>query len=134
MAGDLYTEEELELLEKSKKLRVGLVDNLVIHADPTAKNYNSTARVVNELLTSLDKTIHDSANTRLKHQDSQNVGNMADIMAGIFKEIHTQNANAPKRETVILEDKFLPDNLVPGELSIEQPVLELKDFESKRED
>lgn len=134
MAGDLYTEEELDLLEKSKKLRVGLVDNLVIHADPTAKNYNSTARVVNELLTSLDKTIHDSANTRLKHQDSQNVGNMADIMAGIFKEIHTQNANAPKRETVILEDKFLPDNLVPGELSIEQPVLELKDFESKRED
>ena len=134
MAGDLYTEEELDLLEKSKKLRVGLVDNLVIHADPTAKNYNSTARVVNELLTSLDKTIHDSANTRLKHQDSQNVGNIADIMAGIFKEIHTQNANAPKRETVILEDKFLPDNLVPGELSIEQPVLELKDFESKRED
>ena len=134
MAGDLYTEEELDLLEKSKNLRIGLVDNLVTHADPTAKNYNSTARVVNELLTSLDKTIHDSANTRLKHQDSQNVGNMADIMAGIFKEIHTQNANAPKRVTVILDDKFLPDDVVPGELSIEQPVLDLKDFESKREE
>lgn len=130
MANELYTPEELEQLNSGKKIRSELVTNLIKNADPGSKYYGSTARVVNELLTSLDKSIHDSANTRLKHQDAQNANNTLDVIADIFKHIHSSSKNLPVRNTVILEDKFLPDDVVPGELDIDQPILEIKDFES----
>ncbi len=133
MANELYTPEELEQLDTGKKIRTELVTNLVKNADPGSKYYGSQARVVNELLTSLDKSIHDSANTRLKHQETQNANNTLDVIADVFKYLHTNKADIQPRETIILDDKFLPDDAVPGELDIDQPMLEIKDFETIKE-
>ena len=123
----IFSEEEQALLEKSKNLRVTLVDNLIKNADPKDRNYGSTARVANELLTSLDKQITDSATIRVKHQDVQNNEATADLVRQTL--INSRKLkNTTGVRNLELDPSLKLDNIVPGQTDINPGQLDPSEF------
>jgi hypothetical protein len=129
----IYTEEELALLNKSKSMRVQMVD-AVFKESGGAPTHGGTIRVVNEVLTSLDKTVNDAAQARLKHQETQNQGEILDTVAAVFKAVASQKSSH-RAEDVILEvtTKEVPDDIVPGETEIHPDQLMIEDFIQREE-
>jgi len=124
----IYTEEEMELLEKSKKVRIGMVDN-ILEANKNKITHGGTARVVNEILTSLDTSINNSATARLKHSENTNKEAILDMVSEIIINDHKLRSKS-KVEGVIpdIPTEYSSVELVPGELELEPEPLELKDF------
>jgi len=123
---NVYTEEELEIINKSKNIRLQIVDAMTKDRVPTDSR---EVRVINEVLTSLDKTVHDTANTRIKHQDSANKEAILDMVAETLK----QSAKRRKEidpSTLVREvpTEYLEIDTVPGETEIQPSKLDPTDF------
>jgi len=113
----VYTEDELIILEKSKNIKIQLVDNLIKHSDPKDASYKSVARVTNEILSSLDKFINDTANTRVKHQDSENSKASAELVVAALMASKTK-VPLPENRITELPDHITPGEIVPGHMDI----------------
>lgn len=119
----IYTDEETELLKLTKKVRVDALNNLVKNGPPDKTN---ELRVMNELATSLDKLVTDSANARLKHQDTQNNAELADLVRQTLINSRQKKLVSEKDRT-IPKDKTL-DSVVPGQTEMLPTPLDPSEF------
>jgi len=121
----IYTEDELKILEKSKKVRIDLVDNMTKGGVPDRVG---DIRVLNEVVSGLEKSVHDSASNRLKFQDTQNQEAVAENVAELLKQISSKPTLTQNVTNVVLSDEFVPVDIVPGETDISPEQLEINKF------
>lgn len=126
MADDtIFTDEERAILELTKKVRVDAIKSLVKNGSPTRTN---ELRILNEISTSLDKVVQDSASNRLKSDDVKNSNATIDLVRETLL-----NAQRIKSKITIngpreLDNSFKLDNIVPGHTDINPGKLEPSEF------
>lgn len=114
----IYTQEELDILKLTKEKRLAMVEDMTKGGTPGYKE----VEVINQMLTSLEKSVHDTVSNRLKHQDNSNKAEILSTVAEAIKSIKANSQNIPEVEEIdlLLEDKFIPDDIVTGEQDMEQ--------------
>lgn len=123
----MFTKEELETLGKLKDIRLKLVDHLVEDGMPDKVG---DVRVLNEVITSADKMIVDTATLRLKQEENANNAAMGELAANILMQARANqqefkgvgevptipneltNIDTVDGETDIIADKLDPDDFV----------------------
>jgi len=123
----LLLTEEQRIVLKTRKLREDMVDNFIRHNEglPTK---GGEIRVLNEVLDSLDSQVLGLVDKRLKHEETNAVGAVAGNIAEIFKQLDSRVSKSTPIETVEVNDKFIPNDIVPGEDQIEFEEIELTDI------
>jgi len=119
----IYTEDELEILNLTKKVRVDIVENMTKNGVPER---SSDIRVLNEVAGSLDKLISDSANTRVKHQDSANNKAAAELVIAALRDRGNRKTTPVERDIVL--DDSVDVEVVPGQMDINPDKLSPGDF------
>jgi len=125
----VYTEEEEEILNLTKKVRVDMVKHLVKDGMPDNPGF---ARVINEISGSLDTLINTNVANRIKHQDSANTKASAEL---VIAAIMSKKTTAPipiNRKTEI--DDSIDVTVVPGQMEINPDKLNPSDFIESDED
>ena len=120
----IYTEDELVLLEKTKKIRVDIADNMTKNGVP---NNVAEIRVLNEVLTTLDKSINETVANRLKHNENENKEALLDTVALALSNISKTKTAATDR-VIDAPEEYIPDDIVPGETDIGVSQLNPSDF------
>ena len=123
----IFTKEEQELLEFTKKIRVNTLNKMVENGVPES---TSEIRVLNELATSLDKQVNDNAANRLKHNDNNNKEAVLDLVSELIKNSAIDKANANKATEVdrVIPKELLPTDIVDGELDVGSQNLDPADY------
>jgi len=119
----IYTDEENEILDLTKRVRVDTLKNMVKDGVPER---SGDIRVMNELAGSLDKLVVDTANTRIKHQDSSDAKATADLVVAALMHRSTPT-NTPQRTTTVLAKEITVET-VPGQMDINPEQLNPGDF------
>ena len=120
----IYTEDELVLLEKTKKIRVDIADNMTKNGVP---NNVAEIRVLNEVLTTLDKSVNETVANRLKHNENENKEALLDTVALALSNISKTKTAATNR-VIDAPEEYIPDDIVPGETDIGVSQLNPSDF------
>ena len=129
---NLYTQEEQELLDYSRQVRLTMVKDMTKGGTPSYKE----VEVVNQVLTSLDKSVHDSVSNRVKLQDSSN---KAEILAAVAETIKQARLEQIKAKEAAIEaetdlgEEYIPVDLVPGEQEMDQKQFTLEELTVEEE-
>lgn len=126
----IYTQEELNTFAKSRMIRMKIVDAMTEREVPTKVG---EIRVINELLTSLDKNAQDSAANRLKYQEGQSQEAMQATIVGILKEMSGNKQTITRESNPVVPDEFIPTDTVVGELEINPEQLDPTAFLGKED-
>lgn len=122
----IYTEEESDKLAKYSKLRDQMVD--VMFKGGTPEN-NKDIRLANELLMAGEKSIHDTASNRTKHQDSMNKEAILETVAEALKAVAmNQIAVNSIDRNLDIPDQYVPNDIVEGETAINPEPLDPTQF------
>ena len=127
----IYTEDELSILERGKKVRLSIVDNMT--KDGMVPDRVGDIRVLNEVVSGLEKSVHDSANNRLKLQDSQNQEAVAENVAELLKQMAMKKPVNKGNRVIELSESFVPVDIVPGETEVSPEQLDIQDFTGEGE-
>jgi len=119
--------EEQRILLKTRKLREDIVDHFIKYKEgfPTK---GSEIRVINEVLNSLDNQVLGLVDKRLKHDENKANSENAEAIAGLLRKLSEQKSLSKPIENTEISDKYVPDDIVPGEDSMEYEEIELKDI------
>lgn len=123
-----YSELEQADLEFLKQTRMSVIKSMTENGLPVKAG---EIRVLNELLSAGEKSIHDTVANKLKYQDNQNKDALNDIVAAALLHMQANRVTpvaSGYSESKELEDKYIPTDIVPDELSQEVLELEIKDF------
>lgn len=114
----LYTEEEQRLLKLTREKRVNIIEDMTKDGTPSYKE----VEVLNQVLTSLDKSIHDGVSNRVKLQDSNNKAEILATVAETIKQMKLSRAKAKNEAMgdVELTDDYIPTDIVVGEQEMDQ--------------
>ncbi|RLF08140.1 MAG: hypothetical protein DRJ64_01630 [Thermoprotei archaeon] len=120
----MLLDEEHRILHKTRKLREEIVDTFI--EEKGIPTRSGDMRVVNELLNSMDTNVTSVVDLRLKHEDNKQSEDLTDAIATIFNKINiaSNKIDINKKETIVT-DKFVPDDIVPGEDEIEYVELDV---------
>lgn len=126
----IYTKDEQEIIDKTVKLRMQMVDKAFEDGTPSR---GSDIRVINEVLNSLDNVVDKKATSRLKRESNKTDSDMKQRVVGIFKELSIQRANTasrpvPEDDVVIDDDMFQKPEFVPGETTDGHDPIEYEDI------
>lgn len=121
----VYTEEEIAVLEKTKKVRLDVINNMTKEGVP---NKTSDLRVMNEYMNSLDEAINKAATNRLKHEDNNNKDAIAASIASALLEIDNRRQDMTRARVLVMPDDYIPTDIVPGEMDINPSKLDINDF------
>lgn len=128
----LLTEEQ-RIIFKTRKLREDMVDEFVEY-NKGLPTKGGDIRVINEVLNSLDDQVLGLVDKRLKHAESESNAENAANMASIFKKLSERQTSGKLVADINIDDKFIPDDIVPGENSVEKEEIELKDILNEDEE
>lgn len=123
----LYTQEELDILKLTREKRLTMVNDMTKGGTPGYKE----VEVINQMLTSLDKSVHDSVSNRVKLQDTNNKTEILASVAEAIKQLNMQRAKAKQSNEVVdvdLADEYIPIDLVPGEQDMDQKQFSLDEL------
>ena len=122
-----YSELEQADLEYLKQVRMDVIKSMTADGLPVK---SGDIRVLNELISSGEKSIHDTVSNKLKFQDNQSKDAMNDIVATALLQLQKNGVHreAGGEREICLEDSYIPTDIVPGELSQEVEELEVSDF------
>ena len=126
----IFTEEEQELMELTKKVRVDVIKNMVKNGPPEKTR---EIEVLVMTASSLDKQVNDNAANRLKFQDNNNKEAVLDIVAEALKAVSKSNGKIQPAITSLPQEHMV-DDFAPGEAIIDAEVLEISDFIPKEEE
>lgn len=121
----IFTDEENEILELTKKVRVDALKTLVKDGSPTKTN---ELRILNELSTSLDRVVQDSAANRLKSEDVKNSGATIDLVRETLLHAGKMKSEMTVEKTRELDNSFQLENIVPGHTDINPGQLDPSEF------
>ena len=123
----LYTQEELDILKLTREKRLTMVNDMTKGGTPGYKEVEA----INQMLTSLDKSVHDSVSNRVKLQDTTNKTEILASVAEAIKQLNIQRAKAKQSNEVVdvdLADEYIPIDLVPGEQDMDQKQFSLDEL------
>jgi len=130
----IYTEKEQAILEKTISVRSRIVDELT--KDGQVPYKSGDIRVLNEVMNSLDVSVNNSANTRLKSEDTKNNAQLHEMVAAMLNQIDVNSDNKAVNDVVEVEllDEYIPDDTVPGEMDINPETLDTSMFVGDNDD
>ena len=123
---NMYTPEEQDVLDLTKKVRVDIVKSMV--KEGVDKLRSGDIRVLNEVAGSLDKLITDSASNRLKMQDSENNKANAEMIVAAIMSKRDTNIVIDNSRTLEISDDVIDIDPVTGEMDINPQKLDPTDF------
>lgn len=129
---NLYTQEEQELLDYSRQVRLTMVKDMTKGGTPSYKE----VEVVNQVLTSLDKSVHDSVSNRVKLQDSSNKAEILAAVAETIKQARLEQIKAKEAAIEVetdLGEEYIPIDMVPGEQEMDQKQFTLEELTVEEE-
>ena len=88
-------------------------------------------RLMNEILTSAEASIHKNAELRLKHSDNKNKEAIVAQMAEVIKSTHKKRLEAFANKEEVnpdIDNKYIPTDIVKGETDIDPAPLNIEDF------
>jgi len=121
----MFTPEEQEILELTKKVRVDTLKKMVEKGVPER---SGDIRVLVELSSSLDKVINDTATNRLKMQDTQNNKANAEMIVAAIMAKKDTNVNVNIDRPSELPDEVIEIEVVPGQTDINPAKLNPSEF------
>ncbi len=124
----VYTQEEEDLLNLVKNNRLKIVNKMTENGNvPTAVG---EIRVFNELLNSIDSSVHTGVANRVKFQAASDNQSTLEVVAETLKAIGRQNSNRVPLEAAFIElpQEYIPLDTVYGENEINPERLEIADF------
>ena len=108
----IYTADELEILELTKRKRIDIVNDMTKGGIPGYKE----VEILNQVLAGLDKSVNDAATMRQKHQDSNARADAIAKVIETIKQIRQQEAEAVgKAIDAELYAEYIPTDIVEGE-------------------
>lgn len=115
-SNSIYTQEELDILKLTKEKRLTIVNDMTKNGTPGYKE----VEIVNQVLTALDKSVHDSVSNRLKHQENNNKAEILLSVAEMIKQVKVNNKNNVRTndEVLDLETTLIPTDIVEDEDSM----------------
>ena len=129
---NLYTQEEQELLDYSRQVRLTMVKDMTKGGTPSYKE----VEVVNQVLTSLDKSVHDGVSNRVKLQDSSNKAEILAAVAETIKQARLEQIKAKEAAIEVetdLGEEYIPIDMVPGEQEMDQKQFTLEELTVEEE-
>lgn len=128
----LLLTEEQRIIEKTRKLREELIDNFIKEKGHTTRT--GEMRVLNEMMNSLDSNVMDVVDKRLKVEENKNTEDLTDTIRQVFLQVENKtNLEDLPNKIVEVEDKIIPEDLVPGEDIIEYEELDPEDYIDKKD-
>lgn len=129
MENSIYTQEELDILKLTKEKRLVMVEDMTKDGTPSYKE----VEVINQMLTSLEKSVHDTVSNRLKHQDNNNKEAILASVAETIKALKSKQQGI-REEDVELADIYRPLDILPGELDMDTKQYTLDEIQNTKEE
>ena len=120
-----YNQEELDTLEKAKRIRMGIVDAMVKDGIP---DNTREIRLLNEVLMSMESSIHTGVANRIKYVDGQNTANIQATVAETLRQAAIMTAQNKAAITVVDVEELSDEEVVDGEMEINPVELPVSDF------
>ena len=126
-AYSLLLPEEDRLVIKTRNLREKMVDNYI--EKNGVPDTGRDMRVVNEVLDSLDSNVFGMVDKRLKHEENAISGDFTETIVKLFSELDNRKDQQPNiKIEMVVDDKIVPDDVVPGEDIIEYKPIEIEEI------
>lgn len=127
-----YSQQEKNDLEKLKSIRMDAIETMIKDGIPIKV---SEIRVLNELITAGEKSIHDTVANQLKYKDNDNKDNLNKLVAEVLLRTKTNTESiGTRRDEPVLTEDLVTDGILEGELKQGIQDLDTKDFIGSNDD
>ena len=127
-----YSQQEKNDLEKLKSIRMDAIATMIKDGIPIKV---SEIRVLNELITAGEKSIHDTVANQLKYKDNDNKDNLNRLVAEVLLSTKTNTESiGTRRDEPILTEDLVTDGILEGELKQGIQDLDTNEFIGSNDD
>lgn len=127
-----YSQQEKNDLEKLKSIRMDAIATMIKDGIPIKV---SEIRVLNELITAGEKSIHDTVANQLKYKDNDNKDNLNKLVAEVLLRTKTNTESiGTRRDEPVLAEDLVTDGILEGELKQGIQDLDTNDFIGSNDD
>lgn len=127
-----YSQQEKNDLEKLKSIRMDAIATMIKDGIPIKV---SEIRVLNELITAGEKSIHDTVANQLKYKDNDNKDNLNKLVAEVLLRTKTNTESiGTRRDEPVLTEDLVTDGILEGELKQGIQDLDTNDFIGSNDD
>lgn len=127
-----YSQQEKSDLEKLKSIRMDAIETMIKDGIPIKV---SEIRVLNELITAGEKSIHDTVANQLKYKDNDNKDNLNKLVAEVLLRTKTNTESiVTRRDEPILSEDLITDGILEGELKQGIEDLDTNEFIGSNDD
>ena len=127
-----YSQQEKSDLEKLKSIRMDAIETMIKDGIPIKV---SEIRVLNELITAGEKSIHDTVANQLKYKDNDNKDNLNKLVAEVLLSTKTNTESiGTRRDEPVLAEDLVTDGILEGELKQGIQDLDTNDFIGSNDD
>lgn len=121
----LFGVEENEILSKTRKIRVDLIDDMTSAGMPQRAG---DIRVLNETLDALDRQVLDVTKIKAKQTEDDNGNKTVLMVTELLSRVQSGKPQVLTNREIHLPDEYIPADIVPGETDITPDALKLRDF------
>lgn len=125
-----FTSEDQRILNINMKRREEILDKMFENGAP---DRSGDIRVAKEVMESMDNKIIETAKLRAKTREEDNKDRHIDLIVETLKR--TQKIKEENKQNIIdvdVDDDYMPDDVVPGEMETEFIELNINDFTNNR--
>ena len=127
-----YSQQEKSDLEKLKSIRMDAIETMIKDGIPIKV---SEIRVLNELITAGEKSIHDTVANQLKYKDNDNKDNLNKLVAEVLLRTKTNTESiGTRRDEPVLTEDLVTDGILEGELKQGIQDLDTNEFIGSNDD
>lgn len=127
-----YSQQEKNDLEKLKSIRMDAIETMIKDGIPIIV---SEIRVLNELITAGEKSIHDTVANQLKYKDNDNKDNLNKLVAEVLLRTKTNTESiGTRRDEPVLTEDLVTDGILEGELKQGIQDLDTNEFIGSNDD
>lgn len=127
-----YSQQEKNDLEKLKSIRMDAIETMIKDGIPIKV---SEIRVLNELITAGEKSIHDTVANQLKYKDNDNKDNLNKLVAEVLLRTKTNTESiGTRRDEPVLAEDIVTDGILEGELKQGIQDLDTNEFIGSNDD
>ena len=127
-----YSQQEKNDLEKLKSIRMDAIETMIKDGIPIKV---SEIRVLNELITGGEKSIHDTVAIQLKYKDNDNKDNLNKLVAEVLLSTKTNTESiGTRRDEPVLAEDLVTDGILEGELKQGIQDLDTNEFIGSNDD
>lgn len=127
-----YSQQEKNDLEKLKSIRMDAIETMIKDGIPIKV---SEIRVLNELITAGEKSIHDTVANQLKYKDNDNKDNLNKLVAEVLLSTKTNTESiGTRRDEPVLTEDLVTDGILEGELKQGIQDLDTNEFIGSNDD